>query len=117
MAADKAAALQNFLSVNQRPSAPAAAPAAPATRRKKGRAKSPAAAVAASGSPATAAAAASSGRRALADGREQVLVYLQPDGIRELKLAVLDRQATSVSAIVAEAVNAWLVAHDRPPVA
>lgn len=57
------------------------------------------------------------GKRRLSDGREQLLVYLQPEGIRELKLAVLDKEAESVSAIVAEAVNTWLQGRGRQPLA
>lgn len=64
-----------------------------------------------------AAARAESGRRALTDGREQLLIYLQPQGIRELKLAVLDGLGHSVSAIAAEALNEWLQKQGRPPVA
>lgn len=61
--------------------------------------------------------AAQSSRKTLSDGRVQALVYLQPAGVRELKRAVLDGQAESISAAVADAVNAWLLKHKRPPVA
>jgi hypothetical protein len=57
------------------------------------------------------------GRRSLRDGREQMLVYLRPEGIYQLKEAVLRAEGESVSAIVAAAVNEWLVKHQRPPVA
>lgn len=56
------------------------------------------------------------GRRATKDGREQLLIYLRPEGIKELKLAALDGDTTA-SAIVADAVNAWFQRHGRPPVA
>lgn len=56
-------------------------------------------------------------RKTLSDGRVQALVYLQPAGVRELKRAVLDGQAESISAAVADAVNTWLLKHNRPPVA
>lgn len=55
-------------------------------------------------------------RRATKDGREQLLVYLRPEGIRELKLAALEGDTTA-SAIVADALNAWFQRHSRPPVA
>lgn len=55
-------------------------------------------------------------RRATKDGREQLLIYLRPEGIKELKLAALDGDTTA-SAIVAEAVNGWFQRHGRPPVA
>jgi hypothetical protein len=43
---------------------------------------------------------------------------LSPAGcIKELKRAVLDDEAPTVSFAVAEAVNDWLVRHKRPPVA
>lgn len=42
----------------------------------------------------------------LADGRQQVLLYLPPEMIRELKLAAVDLD-TSVSQLVEEAVAAW----------
>lgn len=45
-------------------------------------------------------------KRVLADGRQQVLLYLPPEMIRELKLAAVDRD-TSVSLLVEEAVAAW----------
>lgn len=44
-------------------------------------------------------------------------MYLRPEGIYQLKEAVLKREAKSVSAIAAEAVNDWLLKHGRPPVA
>ena len=49
-------------------------------------------------------------------GKAQLLVYLQPGGIRELKIAAIDR-GTSASAIVAEALNEWFQRNGRPPVA
>lgn len=45
-------------------------------------------------------------KRVLADGRQQVLLYLPPEMIRELKLAAVDLD-TSVSQLVEEAVAAW----------
>ena len=58
----------------------------------------------------------SSKRRATKDGREQMLVYLFPEGIKELKLAAVEGNRT-VSSIVGEAVNEWLQRNGRPPVA
>lgn len=55
-------------------------------------------------------------RRATKEGREQMLVYLFPEGIKELKLAAVEESRT-VSSLVAEAVNEWLQKHGRPPVA
>jgi hypothetical protein len=45
-------------------------------------------------------------KRVLADGRQQVLLYLPPEMIRELKLSAVDLD-TSVSQLVEEAVEAW----------
>lgn len=53
-------------------------------------------------------------RRSLGDGRVQFLVYLPPELVRELKLAAVHRD-TSASAIVEQAVSAWLSRRRRPP--
>ncbi len=45
-------------------------------------------------------------KRVLADGRQQVLLYLPPAMIRELKLSAVEME-TSVSQLVEEAVAAW----------
>ena len=50
-------------------------------------------------------------------GREQLLVYMHREGIKELKRAVLDDLGENVSDLVCEAVNDWLLKHRRPPVA
>lgn len=50
-------------------------------------------------------------------GREQLLVYMHREGIKELKRAVLDDLGDNVSDLVCEAVNEWLLKHKRPPVA
>jgi len=42
-----------------------------------------------------------------AKGRKQVLVYLDPDLAKDLKLAAVQRE-TSSSAIAGEAIAAWL---------
>lgn len=55
-------------------------------------------------------------RRKLKDGREQLLTYLQPAGIRELKLLGID-QDRPVTDLVTEAVNDLLQKYKRPPVA
>lgn len=55
-------------------------------------------------------------RRRLKDGREQLLTYLQPAGIRELKLLGIDLDRP-VTDLVTEAVNDLLQKYRRPPVA
>lgn len=52
-------------------------------------------------------------RRTLADGRQQVLLYLPPAMIKALKLAAVEGDS-SVSQIVETLVAAWL-ARPRPP--
>lgn len=49
-------------------------------------------------------------------GREQFLVYMQPEGKKQVKLLALDR-GVSASDCIVEAVNEWLQKHGRPPVA
>jgi len=46
-------------------------------------------------------------RRATRDGREPLVVYMQPEAIKALKIAALQHDTTA-SAIVSEAVSAWL---------
>jgi hypothetical protein len=54
-------------------------------------------------------------RRATRDGREPLVVYMLPDAIKALKIAALQLDTTA-SAIVSEAVSAWLetIAKRRP---
>jgi hypothetical protein len=47
--------------------------------------------------------------RSRADGRKSLLVYLNPDVIKELKKAALDEDRTAYE-ITEEAVSAWLAA-------
>lgn len=49
-------------------------------------------------------------------GREQFLIYMQPEGKKQIKLLALER-GVSASDCVVEAVNEWLQKHGRPPVA
>lgn len=56
-------------------------------------------------------------RKTMTDGRVQALIYMQPSGVLELKRAVLDGEADSMSHAVVEAVNNWLIDHRRPPLA
>jgi uncharacterized protein YkwD len=57
-------------------------------------------------------------KRTLGDGRQQLLVYLHPAGVRELKKAVhVEELGESVSAVVAEAVNEWLQKRGLQPLA
>ena len=53
-------------------------------------------------------------RRSTRDGREPLVVYLRPEAIRALKIAALETD-TTVSAIVADQMDAWLRAHRRSP--
>jgi len=46
-------------------------------------------------------------RRATRDGREPLVVYMQPEAIKALKIAALQYDTTA-SAMVSEAVSAWL---------
>lgn len=46
-------------------------------------------------------------KRVLADGRQQLLVYLSPAFIKRLKLEAVERDL-SVSSLVGEAVALWL---------
>lgn len=55
-------------------------------------------------------------RRQLSDGRQQLLTYLQPEGIKQLKRLSVDREE-SVSALVARAVNEWFQRQQLPPLA
>ena len=49
-------------------------------------------------------------------GREQFLIYMQPEGKKQIKLLALER-GVSASDCIVEAVNEWLQKHGRPPVA
>lgn len=53
-------------------------------------------------------------RRTLGDGRVQMLVYLPPDVVKAIKQAALDDD-TSASAVVEEAIEAWLARRGRRP--
>jgi hypothetical protein len=55
-------------------------------------------------------------RRRTKEGKEQLLVYLFPAGVKELKLIGVEEDR-STSELVAEAVNEWLQRRGRPPVA
>jgi hypothetical protein len=46
-------------------------------------------------------------RRSLADGRQQLLIYLPPALIRELKVLALDEES-SVSQLAEQALTSWL---------
>jgi hypothetical protein len=46
-------------------------------------------------------------RRSTRDGRQPLVVYMQPASIKALKIAALEHDTTA-SAIVAEAVSTWL---------
>jgi hypothetical protein len=48
--------------------------------------------------------------------RKQLLVYMFPEGIKELKLIAAEEGRT-MSSLVSEAVNEWLQKRGRPPVA
>lgn len=121
----KAGGLGRFLerqSLGPGPAAAGAAPSAPAKRASAGKTAGAAQEGVTGVSPkktARRAAEAADGprqRRATKGGKEQMLVYLQPSGITELKiLAVHDRRSTSD--LVADAVNAYLQKRGRPPVA
>ncbi len=50
------------------------------------------------------------GKKAAARERKQVLVYLDPDLAKDLKMAAVQRE-TSASAIAGEAIAAWLKQH------
>ena len=56
------------------------------------------------------------GRRATKDEREQLPVYLRPEGIKKLKFATV-KWDTTASAIMVKALNASFRRHSRPPVA
>lgn len=51
-------------------------------------------------------------RRATSDGREPLVVYLLPNCIKALKIAAVELDSTA-SAIVGEAVTAWLLKSAR----
>lgn len=53
-------------------------------------------------------------RRATSDGREPLVVYMFPEAIKALKIAALQLDTTA-SAIVSEAVSAWLQAIAKAP--
>lgn len=55
-------------------------------------------------------------KRRLSDGREQMLVYLQPEGIKQLKRIGVEEERSG-SELVAEAVNQWFQKRGLPPVA
>jgi hypothetical protein len=51
-------------------------------------------------------------RRATSDGREPLVVYMLPNRIKALKIAAVELDSTA-SAIVGEAVTAWLLKSAR----
>ena len=51
-------------------------------------------------------------RRSTRDGRQPLVVYMQPESIKALKIAALEHDTTA-SAIVAEAVSTWLGTHGK----
>lgn len=53
-------------------------------------------------------------RRATRDGREPLVVYMLPEAIKALKIAALQLDTTA-SAIVSEAVSAWLQTTAKRP--
>jgi hypothetical protein len=53
-------------------------------------------------------------KRTRADGRKPLLVYLQPDIIKQLKKAALDEERTAYE-ITEEAVREWLSARRVSP--
>lgn len=88
----------------RRPSSPSSA-----SRRtpSRGPAEEPAGAASASPTADAEAGAEAPRRRTLADGRQQVLLYLPPDMIKALKIAAVE-QDSSVSQLVEALVTAWL---------
>jgi hypothetical protein len=50
--------------------------------------------------------------RTRTDGRRSLLVYLQPDVIKQLKKAALDQETTAYE-ITEEALREWLVSHRK----
>jgi hypothetical protein len=52
--------------------------------------------------------------RTRADGRRQLLVYLDPEVIKQLKKAALDEDRTAYE-ITEEAVREWLATHRAGP--
>ena len=52
-------------------------------------------------------------RRSTRDGRQPLVIYLRPEAIKALKIAALDRDTTA-SAIMADVLDAWLDARQRP---
>ena len=52
-------------------------------------------------------------RRSTRDGRQPLVIYLRPESIRALKIAALERDTTA-SAIMADALDAWLDSRPRP---
>lgn len=53
-------------------------------------------------------------RRSTRDGREPLVIYLRPEAIKGLKIAALEND-TTVSAIVADQMDAWLRTQGRSP--
>jgi len=51
-------------------------------------------------------------RRSTRDGREPLVIYLQPESIRALKMAALEADTTA-SAIMADVLAVWLRAQGR----
>ncbi len=52
-------------------------------------------------------------RRSTRDGRQPLVIYLRPEAIKALKIAALERDTTA-SAIMADVLDAWLDARQRP---
>jgi hypothetical protein len=52
------------------------------------------------------------GSRTRTDGRKSLLVYLQPDVIKQLKKAALDQETTAYE-ITEEALREWLASHRK----
>jgi hypothetical protein len=55
-------------------------------------------------------------RKRLGDGRESMLIYIHPEGKVQLQLLKIET-GKPVTALVAEAINAFLQANGKPPVA
>jgi hypothetical protein len=53
-------------------------------------------------------------RRTTRDGRQPLVVYMRPESVKVLKMAAIESE-TTVSAIVAEAVGAWLRQRQKRP--